>query len=87
MHNNNGFIKYNAKLFSWADQVRLAQAVKEAGDRGASILLTNADHSDIRRLYSGFGELLQIARASVLAGTNEGRRATSDELVVRNYKG
>jgi len=84
MHNNNGFIKYNANLFSWADQVRLAAAVKKAAGRGVSILLTNADHSDIRKLYEGFGEHFQIARSSVLSGSAHGRRATT-ELLVRFF--
>jgi DNA adenine methylase len=32
-HNMNGFIKYNEKLFSWDDQVRLRDAVARAADR------------------------------------------------------
>lgn len=84
MHNNNGFIKYNAKLFSWNDQKRLAGAVKRAAERGVSVLLSNADHSDVRDLYSGFGEHIQVGRASVLSASAEGRRATT-ELIVRCY--
>src|SRR5690606_34900787 len=34
-HNNNGFIKYNENLFSWADQVRLRDALFRAKGRGA----------------------------------------------------
>jgi DNA adenine methylase len=81
MHNNNGFIKYNAKLFSWNDQMRLASAVKRAARRGASILLSNADHSDVRTLYDGFGEHHQIGRSSVLSGMAEGRRSTTELLI------
>lgn len=82
-HNDNGFIKYNAKLFSWADQVRLADVVKRTASRGVSILLSNADHSDVRKLYKGFGEHFQIMRASVLSGMAHGRRSTT-ELLVRS---
>lgn len=84
MHNNNGFIKYNAKLFSWSDQMRLAKAVRRAVGRGVSVLLSNADHSDVCDLYDGFGEHLKIARASVLSGSPAGRRGTT-ELIVRAY--
>lgn len=84
MHNDNGFIKYNAKLFSWGDQLRLANAVKRAAARGVSVLVSNADHSDIRKLYKGFGEHFQITRESVLSGVPKGRRTTT-ELLVRAY--
>ncbi|WKK70429.1 DNA adenine methylase [Rathayibacter oskolensis] len=33
-HNNNGFIAYNEKIFSWDDQQRLAKAVRAAVSRG-----------------------------------------------------
>ncbi len=33
-HNNNGFLKYNENIFSWADQVRLSECLKRANDRG-----------------------------------------------------
>jgi DNA adenine methylase len=33
-HNFNGFVKYNEKLFSWADQERLASSIKRAACRG-----------------------------------------------------
>jgi DNA adenine methylase len=84
MHNNNGFNKYNAKLFSWEDQVRLAKAVKRTAERGVFILLSNADHLDVRALYENFGEHIQVGRASVLSGEPAGRRATT-ELIVRSY--
>lgn len=37
-HNNNGFIKYNQNLFSWADQVRLRDAIQRAVKRGVKLL-------------------------------------------------
>jgi DNA adenine methylase len=41
-HNNNGFIRYNERNFSWSDQVRLARVCREAATRGATILVSNA---------------------------------------------
>jgi DNA adenine methylase len=84
MHNNNGFIKYNASLFSWEDQVRLALALRRAARRGVSLLLSNADHSDVRDLYASFGTHHQISRSSVLSGTASARRATT-ELLITHY--
>ncbi len=50
-HNLNGFIKYNEKLFSWDDQVRLADALSRARARGVQIVSTNANHESLRELY------------------------------------
>ena len=43
-HNDNGFVKYNEVLFSWADQERLAAALLRAARRGVKIICTNANH-------------------------------------------
>ena len=65
-HNANNFLKYNEKIFSWNDQQRLREAILDAGDRGATIALTNADHDSIHRLYKGRAEYRQLTRQSVL---------------------
>lgn len=80
-HNLNGFVKYNEKVFSWADQVRLRDAIARAAGRGAAIILTNADHASVRELYQGLGSLDAVARASVISGKTSGRTATSELLV------
>src|SRR5207247_983720 len=46
-HSNNGFIRYNARLFSWCDQQRLAIGARRAADRGAFVVVTNADHESV----------------------------------------
>lgn len=84
MHSNNGFVKYNAKLFSWPDQTRLAKALKAANERGVMIMLSNADHESIRSLYRGFGRVHVLSRHSVLSGDPECRRHGT-ELVITNY--
>ncbi len=84
MHNNNGFVKYNAQLFSWTDQARLAIAIKTAADRGALIMMSNADHASVKELYSGFGTHHILARSSVLAGDATKRRGAT-ELLITNY--
>jgi DNA adenine methylase len=84
MHNNNGFVKYNAQLFSWKDQARLATAIKAAGKRGALIMLSNADHESVKALYKGFGTHQTLERSSVLAGDPGCRRAAT-ELLITNF--
>jgi DNA adenine methylase len=65
-HNNNGFRRYNEAVFSWADQQRLAIACKAAARRGAMVIVSNAFHHELRRLYSG-AEIHRFTRWSGLS--------------------
>lgn len=80
-HGNNGFVKYNARIFSWEDQHRLADLAKKLISKGCSVAVSNADHSSIDELYSGFRKL-RIARPSVIAASSQHRRVTSEALFV-----
>lgn len=80
-HNLNGFIKYNQKIFSWADQERLATALIEAAGRGATIICTNADHPSVTNLYDHHFETFPIARSSVIAASSQNRRKTTELLI------
>jgi DNA adenine methylase len=81
-HNLNGFIKYNEKIFTWADQIRLKESVVAAFERGAMITITNADHKSIIDLYSEIGEIAKISRNSVIGGKSSSRSKAS-EIIVR----
>ncbi|CEJ48258.1 DNA adenine methylase Dam [Umezakia ovalisporum] len=81
-HNFNGFVKYNQKIFTWEDQIRLRDCVKLAVARGAKAIVTNADHPSIAELYLGVGILESMVRPSVISGKNTGRQSTT-ELVIR----
>jgi DNA adenine methylase len=83
MHNNNGFVKYNAQLFSWKDQARLATAIKAAGGRGALIMMSNADHDSVKELYKDFGTHQTLKRSSVLAGDPGDRRGATELLITK----
>src|SRR5208337_1136432 len=85
MHNNNNFLKYNASLFSWSDQLRLASAIKRAARRGAAIMVSNADHRGVRELYRDFGNHHRVNRSSILAANSLHRRQTT-ELVITSYE-
>jgi DNA adenine methylase len=80
-HDNNGFVKYNEQIFSWKDQERLRQAVFEAADRGASVIVTNANHTSVIELYNGLGRSSVVDRASVISGKVGGRSSVSELLV------
>lgn len=81
-HNLNGFVKYNQKIFTWDDQVRLRNCVQKAAQRGAKIVVTNADHASICDLYVDVGALSQVKRASVISGKASARQLTT-ELIIR----
>jgi DNA adenine methylase len=80
-HNNNGFIKYNRTLFSWADQKDLASACERALDNGVTVIVSNADHDEIRALYPSF-DYHQLGRYCPISGTSEGRRHVTEALFV-----
>lgn len=79
-HNNNGFIDYNETLFSWADQIRLANLAKRLARRGVSVIISNANHEGILRLYPGFNAYT-FQRFSTLAG-NAAKRGSVSEVVL-----
>lgn len=81
MHNDNGFADYNEKLFSWHDQIRLAEAAQDLRRRGCHVLVTNAMHQDIISLYRGF-EVHEFVRYSTLAGSAAKRRKVSEAILV-----
>ncbi|MDE4272943.1 Dam family site-specific DNA-(adenine-N6)-methyltransferase [Phaeobacter gallaeciensis] len=80
-HNKNGFVKYNEKIFSWDDQVRLRDSIVQAVERGAALVLTNADHSSVRSLYEEVGIHASLERPSVISGSTKGRSKISELMV------
>jgi DNA adenine methylase len=78
-HGNNGFIKYNAKIFSWEDQLRLARVAKELDAKGCTVIVSNADHSSIRRLYSGFATT-RLERNSIIAASSDFRSRVTERI-------
>jgi DNA adenine methylase len=80
-HGNNGFVKYNDKIFSWADQVRLAEFASKLVNRGCKVVVSNADHDSIRELYPSFCEI-KIERPSVIAASPLHRRIIKESIFV-----
>jgi DNA adenine methylase len=82
VHNNNGFVKYNASIFSWKDQERLAKHASSLADRGCNVFVSNADHCALRELYKDFN-CHTIKRYSVIAASSQNRREITECLFYR----
>lgn len=78
-HSNNGFIKYNDRIFSWSDQIRLAKCAHHLAERGCKVLISNADHPSILELYRNF-KMYRITRPSAIAASGEYRRHITECL-------
>lgn len=76
-HGNNGFLKYNDKIFSWDDQVRLSELARNLVKRGCFVIVSNAHHPSILSLYKSF-ELRKVKRPSVIAASGEFRRIITE---------
>lgn len=80
-HANNGFVKYNEHIFSWADQVRLANYASELANKGCYVLVSNADHPSIIELYTNVKRIV-LERHSVIAASSHHRRKITESLFV-----
>jgi DNA adenine methylase len=82
-HNHNGFTRYNERIFSWADQIRLSETAAALAAEGRSVVVSNADHKDLRELYEdGPFKLYRVSRLSNLAAKADLRGTASELLVV-----
>jgi len=84
-HNNNGFIRYNEKIFSFEDQVRLKRIVDQIDQKGAYYLLTNAHHENIYKIFSEQSIVTEINRFSGI-GAKIGSRKNISEYLFTNYE-
>jgi len=79
-HSNNAFIDYNEELFSWADQERLAVVAERLRRKGVHVIVSNANHSAVRRLYRHF-QIRVISRSSTLASDSSKRRHVKEAIL------
>jgi len=79
-HNNNGFIKYNQRLFSFDDQKRLSALVDEVKTRGAYYILANAAHESIAALFDKGDALIRTSRRNSIGGINATRGGATEYL-------
>ena len=71
------FVRYNDRNFSWQDQIRLADVASQLRARGVKLVISNADHPQIRELYRGF-RCLQVTRNSSIAADGKQRGPTTE---------
>jgi DNA adenine methylase len=64
-HDNNGFLRYNERVFAWKDQVRLEEVGRKAASRGATVIVTNAHHPSLKKLYSKWPSLVLSRHTSI----------------------
>lgn len=80
-HNNNGFIKYNQKLFRFEDQERLSTLIDEIRQRGAYYILANAAHPSIAKLFTRtWNNRIETSRRNSIGGINAKRGSGSEYL-------
>jgi DNA adenine methylase len=82
-HNDNGFIKYNQKLFSVEEQYRLSNMINEIKERNAYYILTNAAHPKIKEIFNHGDLVFELKRASLVGGKNAARGKYA-EIVITN---
>lgn len=84
-HENNGFVRYNERNFSWADQERLAAAAFRAYKRGVLVIVSNAHHQSIRALYSQVAAK-RVTRKSLVSTRPDARRTVHEYLLILDPK-
>ena len=83
-HLNNGFIKYNSKLFHHSDELRLARVAYYLAMKRVSVVLSNAAHPLIRQQYDGPFFKAEIQRTSTIAA-DAARRSKFTELLITSF--
>lgn len=85
-HNNNGFIRYNEKNFSWNDQERLAMKSITACKRGAYVIISNASYAPLCDLYYPFSPI-ELTRKSLVSRKPEARHDVKEYLFILDPNG
>jgi DNA adenine methylase len=80
-HERNGFVRYNESNFSWADQERLAMAARRGARRGATVVVSNAYHSVVHKLFSPPHSFI-LHRPSCVSRDPEARREVREYVFV-----
>lgn len=82
-HNLNGFQRYNEKIFTWEDQIRLKNVCEGAANKGVKIIISNAANISIRGLYDS-AMPIEVFRYSGLSAIPSKRRLVKEYLFLYN---
>ena len=83
MHNDNAFRRYNEHIFSWDDQCALANVANNLACGGARVVISNALHADVKKLYNPrVFNAFAVSRSSNMAADPECRGACLELLLV-----
>jgi len=82
-HNSNGFIQYNQKIFSLAEQYRLSEMIDKIKDIGAYYILTNAAHPEVVNIFQKDDPIFEVSRSSTIGGIGS-KRGKYAELIMTN---
>ena len=83
-HLNNGFVKYNSRLFSHADELRLAAVAARLVGREVYVMVSNSPHPLIREQYDGPFFITSVRRSSSIAA-DAARRGVVSEMLVSSF--
>lgn len=84
-HNNNGFVQYNQSIFSWENQEELSKIVDGLKRNGVNYILTNADHTSIKKLYKNH-KCISLERSSTIGGKGAIRKKYKEIIITSNEK-
>lgn len=79
-HNQNGFVKYNQRLFSFEDQQLLSGLIDEIKARDAYYILTNAAHPSIKDLFEKGDCRVETRRRNSIGGAKAARGTATEYL-------
>jgi DNA adenine methylase len=82
-HDNNGFRRYNERIFSWKDQLELALKANRLAADGAQVVVSNSSHKDVAALYLRRNfRAVEVQRSSCMAADATYRGRCKELLLV-----
>ncbi|KGR73338.1 DNA adenine methylase [Streptococcus phocae subsp. salmonis] len=80
----SSFTSYTHEGFSYAEQVRLRNAFKKLGEKGAFAMLSNSSSPLVEDLYEGF--YIHKVKAFRTNGASSSSRGKISETIITNYE-